>query len=257
MNISRFSPNPRLNPYIREYIIIESDTDLSNTMIPDTSMAMAIRFKGSTAFTTAAGIDTLPSGVISGLRNIARTVSYSKGTGNLITVFKEGGVAAFCAQPAHELFNQSISADNIFTAASIRDLTEKISGASSHTIRIRQLEQFLESALQDSPSDLLINHAVEIIQKQKGIIRVKELAASLYISQDPFEKKFRTRIGCSPKKFAAIIRIRNLINNFSSYDSLTEATYEAGFYDQSHFIKEFRQFTGKSPSAFFAAPQIW
>lgn len=86
---------------------------------------------------------------------------------------------------------------------------------------------------------------------------MKELAASLYISQDPFEKKFRSRIGCSPKKFAAIIRIRNLINNYSSYSSLTEAAYEAGFYDQSHFIKEFRQFTGKSPSAFFAAPQNW
>jgi len=257
MDITRFSPNHRLDPYIREYIIIESDTDLSNSMIPDTSMAMAIRFKGSTAFTTAAGIDMLPSGVISGLRNEARTVRYSKGTGNLIVVFKEGGVAAFCAQPAHELFNQSIAADNIFTAPSIRDLTEKISEAPSHTIRIKQLERFLESSLQDAPADLLITQAVEVMQKQKGIIRVKELAASLYISQDPFEKKFRARIGCSPKKFAAIIRIRNLINNFSTYGSLTEATYEAGFYDQSHFIKEFRQFTGKSPREFFAAPQIW
>lgn len=257
MNINRFYPNQRLKPYIREYIIIESETDLSNTLIPDTSLSMAIRFKGATAFTTETGTDAIPSGVISGLRDLARTVSYVKGTGNLIVVFRVGGVAAFCRQPAHELFNRSMAADYIFPAPSMRGLTERICEAPSHIIRISHLENFLELSLQSAPSDLLIDEAAAIIQKQKGIIRVKDLAASLFISQDAFEKKFRARIGCSPKKFAGIIRIRHLINNFSSYSSLTDASYEAGFYDQSHFIKEFRQFTGKSPSAFFSAPQIW
>ncbi|QEC40989.1 AraC family transcriptional regulator [Pseudobacter ginsenosidimutans] len=257
MTISRFSPSISLMPFIREYMVIEAEQELINSLVPDTFMAMAIRIKGTTGVLSGNDLTQIPSGIISGLSDTTRTVSYAANSANLIIAFKDGGMAAFSPVPAHELFAKSISAGNIFPPAELQILSEKIQDAITHEARIQLLDQFLLNKLKATPSDPMINRAVELIRKHKGIIRVKDLATALHISQDPFEKKFRARIGSSPKKFASITRIRNLINNYASYTSLTDASYDAGFYDQSHFIKEFRQFTGKSPSAFFSAPPAW
>ena len=74
---------------------------------------------------------------------------------------------------------------------------------------------------------------------------------SLHSSQSPLEKRFRQVIGTTPKKFAALVRFKNTLGNYKPQDSLTSLGYEAGFYDQAHFIKEFKNFTGESPENFF------
>ncbi|WP_127128536.1 helix-turn-helix domain-containing protein [Pseudoflavitalea rhizosphaerae] len=257
ITISRFSPSIPLMPFIREYMIIEAEQELINSLVPDTFMAMAIRIKGRTGILSGNDFTEMPSGIISGLTDTTRRVGYHDNSANLIIAFKDGGMAAFSPVPAHELFAKSIAADNIFPPAELQSLSENIQDAFTHETRIQLLEQFLLNKLKNTPSDPMINRAVELIRKHNGIIRVKDLAKALYISQDRFEKKFRSRIGTSPKKFASITRIRNLINNYSAYTSLTDASYDAGFYDQSHFIKEFRQFTGKSPSEYFSAAPAW
>jgi AraC-like DNA-binding protein len=65
------------------------------------------------------------------------------------------------------------------------------------------------------------------------------------------EKRFRQAVGTSPKKFASIVRFKHVIQRYDSGRSLTELAYEAGFYDQAHFIKEFKIFTGDTPEGFF------
>jgi AraC-like DNA-binding protein len=64
-------------------------------------------------------------------------------------------------------------------------------------------------------------------------------------------------VGTSPKQFAAIVRLRNLIDQYSGVDTLTDVAHKAGYFDQSHFIKDFQSFTGKTPKQFFAAPPQW
>ncbi len=95
-----------------------------------------------------------------------------------------------------------------------------------------------------------IGDAVRIIKQHNGVVRVKELAASLHISQDAFEKRFRALIGSTPKQYASIIRLRNLITKYPGYASLTEATYQAGYFDQSHFIKDFGLSPGMRQKSF-------
>ena len=58
-------------------------------------------------------------------------------------------------------------------------------------------------------------------------------------------------MGASPKKFASIVRLKNLLQQYPNTGSLTELAYEAGFYDQAHFIKEFKAFTGDTPENYF------
>ncbi|MFZ6013396.1 MAG: helix-turn-helix domain-containing protein, partial [Bacteroidota bacterium] len=105
--------------------------------------------------------------------------------------------------------------------------------------------------------DPLVFHAAEKIRLGQGGIRVKELMETLPISRDAFEKKFRRIVGTSPKQFSNIIRMRTLLEKGKGNKSLTDLAYEAGYFDQSHFIKDFKLFTGQTPSQFFKSPAFW
>lgn len=78
------------------------------------------------------------------------------------------------------------------------------------------------------------------------------MAAALYVSQSTLERRFRSIIGTTPKKFASIVRFKQALSHYKPQASLTDLGYEAGFYDQAHFIREFKSFTGETPEQFFA-----
>lgn len=257
MNIQRFLPAIALQPYIREYILIETDKATDSSVIPDTSIVMSLRLSGAVIKngTEAAGL--LPGVVVSGLRRSVRHFLYAKQTTNFLILFKEGGIPAFSRVPANEFFDQTVSADNLFLPSEVRELQERLAEARTNRERVCRVEAFLQRHLTNTKQDMLIGNAVELIRLHKGIIRISSLASSLHLSQDPFEKRFRTLVGSTPKQYASIIRLRGLIHNYSSFSSLTEASYEAGYFDQSHFIRDFRLFTGRSPKEFFLSARFW
>jgi methylphosphotriester-DNA--protein-cysteine methyltransferase len=99
--------------------------------------------------------------------------------------------------------------------------------------------------------DKLALAALALIHQRKGNIRIRDLAQQLHTSQSPLEKRFRAAVGASPKKFASIVRLKYLLRQSPKSGSLTGLGYEAGFYDQAHFIKEFKAFTGDTPENYF------
>jgi methylphosphotriester-DNA--protein-cysteine methyltransferase len=155
------------------------------------------------------------------------------------------------------LFGQHIHSGDLFHSSTLNEILQRLAEAVANTDRIKIMQSFLLKHLTNSKADLLINNALQLIKRQNGIIRIKDLATSLYISQDAFEKRFRTIVGSTPKQYASIVRLRHLITAYPSYHSLTDASYEAGYFDQSHFIKDFRLFTGQTPKDFFRSARYW
>jgi len=96
----------------------------------------------------------------------------------------------------------------------------------------------------------LVSEAVRRIYQTNGTIQVKELNKKLFISQSPLEKRFRKVVGTTAKKFASIVRFNAILDNLSETKSLTQICYENDFFDQAHFIKDFKQFTGDTPENF-------
>ena len=148
------------------------------------------------------------------------------------------------------MFNQSISLEEIFEKEKVQQAEEKLALAKSDAQRIKVIESFLTSQLKQIQEDQLIVEAVKLIYQSKGNIRIKELNDTLCISQSPFEKRFRKTVGTSPKKFASIVRFNFVLDQLNSIKSLTEICYENNFFDQAHFIKEFKQITGSTPEKF-------
>ena len=236
---------------------MESEQGMVNRLLPDTSIVIAFRLRGKVAFSDNGVVEHIPQSVISGIRESSRTVDYAKDTANLLVIFKEGGAAAFFKEPLHELGSITVSLDYLIQQSKVRTLEEELAAAENTHQRIEMIERFFLSELKNTQPDLLICEAIQQIRLSKGDIKIKKLLSGLPISRDPFEKRFRKITGTSPKHFAAIVRLKNLIENYSGAVSLTEAAYSAGYYDQAHFIKDFRSFTGQTPLDFFKTPPLW
>jgi AraC-like DNA-binding protein len=257
MKIERFFPSAALMPFVKQFIIVESELETAHPIIPDTSLVMAFRYRGNVFKMEGERKEVIPAGVVTGLRRSARLLYYTKDSASLLVLLNEGGVAAFSKIPAHELFGLSIPAENLFSLIELNETLDRLAAAKSSRARIDVVETLLLKKLTHYTLDPLIYKAVGAIKATSGVVRINELSASLHTSQDPFEKKFRALIGATPKQYASIIRLRSLISRYPTYASLTEASYEAGYFDQSHFIKDFRQFTGQTPGSFFKSSRYW
>ncbi len=83
------------------------------------------------------------------------------------------------------------------------------------------------------------------------MLSIRQLSDHLCISPRQLCRRFTEKVGVTPKRFARIKRF-----NYISYCMITEGdkwadlVYQGGYYDQSHFIKDICEFSGKNPSAF-------
>ena len=255
--MEEYIPSALLRPFIKAYRIIESRDELVNRVVPNTSFAIAFRFKGQVSYVDNTGKTALPAAVFSGLRKSVRLINYAPQTAAIIVQFEETGVSAFFKHPLHELFEESVSLDNFFPLSEISMIEERLAEAENNRSRIAIVEQFLYSKIIYNKPDKLVSEAIARIRSHIGIIKINDLAKSLYISNDAFEKRFRRVVGATPKQFSSIIKIKAIIDRTSKSSSFLDIALENGYYDQPHFNKDFKLFTGQTPTDFFKSPMYW
>ncbi|TGJ99770.1 AraC family transcriptional regulator [Leptospira semungkisensis] len=250
----RYSPSEFLKPFVQTYLIIESHEELKNTLIPGSSVVLFFKIRGSVSELEEGSETRTPLFGLSGLRRKARIAHYSKNSSMLLVLFKEGGASSFFREPMHEIFGMGLSMENFMQSSKVQEIEEKLLEAKTDQERISRLESILVSEWRGSGFDPLIRETIRRIRAAKGDLRIADLVKGMPISRDSLEKKFRQIIGTSPKQYAGIIRMRNLIDSYSPEKSLTETAIQAGFFDQAHFIKDFKIFTGQTPKEFFKSP---
>ncbi|GAB2840522.1 helix-turn-helix domain-containing protein [Ferruginibacter profundus] len=252
MKFITFIPSPVLKPYIKAFAIAESDEEKTYKVLPDTGLVIGFQYKGKLSHISNEQQIALNKSGLTGLHDSYRVFKNAADTGTVLVYFNEGCAAKFFKQPIHELFGESISLDNFVLRSELLLIEEQLYAAATDDKKIKVVEDFLISRMRPVAQDSLVLTALALIHKSKGNITIKDLMAQLHISQSPLEKRFRQAVGTSPKKFAAIVRLKHSIKNYNPQNSLTSLGYEAGFYDQAHFIKEFKNFTGETPRVFFS-----
>lgn len=251
-----FEPASCLDPFIKAFVVVESNGTLVNRLLPDTSVVAAIRLQGLVHYQEENGNARLPVLSISGLRKSFKIAEYGKNSANILVQFKEGGAAAFFDLPIHELFELNVGLDQFFKASELMLLEEQLGAAKSIQSKVNVVQQFFMARVRNRKSDLLIAHSVEKIKAARGLLSVKELSDNLYVSLDVFEKRFRKVVGTTPKQFADIVRMKALIGQGTINGQVLESALDAGFFDQSHFIRNFKKFTGQTPKEFFNGKSI-
>ena len=119
---------------------------------------------------------------------------------------------------------------------------------------IKILTNYINELLKHAASNpnYRIKLATSLILKANGNISIKEVRDRLYLTERTLERHFLNEIGISAKQFSKIIQFSASMKQITDNDyiNLTEISYDNGFADQSHFIRTFKQFSGKTPKEF-------
>lgn len=249
MKFEKHFPTEKLKPYIKYFVVSENALESEYKVFPSSGLVIGFQYKGQLAIKSSAE-RKLTSAGITGISDGYKIFKNSADIGTVLVFFTEIGFTHFSANPANELFNLSISLDYIFDKSKVNEVEEKLAEAATDKQRVNAVEQFLLAQLKEIQTDKLIIEAVKLIYQSNGTIRIKELNDKLCISQSPFEKRFRKAVGTTPKKFASIVRFNTVLGSLNPSKSLAEICYENHFFDQAHFIKDFKQFTGDTPENF-------
>lgn len=154
--------------------------------------------------------------------------------------------------PASELNGHFFSLETLLGTDG-KTLVEKIALARSTPDRIRILsDHFVSQPRKQRIGDSLIKQATQFIRQRLGNVNIEALSDHFCLSQKQFERRFKAASGFNPKLFSRIVRFETVLNNYSNYTNLTEAAYATGYYDQAHFINDFKTFAGYSPNKFLA-----
>lgn len=167
--------------------------------------------------------------------------------------FLPDGLTPFLTMPVADLENKAVSIADVFGAKG-KALEEQVLSVTDNLARIKLIEEFLLSILADQRTiDTVARNCVEVIFQSQGQMDVTGLSDKMNIHRRNMERKFTSAIGMSPKQLSRVIRLQAALKMLQQkrFTSLTSLAYENGYYDQAHFIKDFKEFTGMSPKSFF------
>ncbi len=250
MKFDKYFPTEQLKNYIKYFVVSENELENEYKVFPSPAFVVGFQYKGQLSTIESNTEIRLNTAGITGITDGFKVFKNSANIGTILVYFTEIGFSHFASHPANELFNLSLSLNDVFDKDSVSEVEEKLAITATDKLRVKIVEQFLLSQLKDIRTDKLIVEAVKLIYQSSGTIRIKELNEKLLISQSALEKRFRKVVGTTAKKFASIVRFNAVLNSMDNTKSLTEICYENHFFDQSHFIKEFKQFTGDTPENF-------
>jgi AraC-like DNA-binding protein len=113
------------------------------------------------------------------------------------------------------------------------------------------VEKSLQAFINPKP-DERIDKAIGQVLQTNGTVPIAELCKSLFVNERQLQRLFQKYIGLSPKFYARIIRFNYIFQLLEKgHNSWTEISYHSGYFDQSHFIRDFKAFTGEDPSRYF------
>lgn len=168
--------------------------------------------------------------------------------------FKSGAFRHFCSVPFSELNDQYLSLEDIWGNES-KVLHDYLEEECSIMNKIRIIEHFLFSQFQKyhQLKNDLWDRVIDTLYYNFDALDIKETARLSHLSLRQFERNFKTQFGVTAKDFQKITRFQTttkkvLLRGHSMY---ADIALDHGYFDQSHFIKDFKTYTNQLPSQYF------
>jgi len=169
--------------------------------------------------------------------------------------FKPWGISPFTDMPAAELRDRWVPVDAVWQR-SLDRIRNQVGGIASATETLRVLEEELRSRLAEAPSRGLdlVQQAGRRLETSHGTVPVGTLTGTAGVSGNHLATQFKTYVGVTPKRVARIYRFARLILSVDTLRPVDwpELAQRAGYFDQAHFSREFKDFTGHTPTEYLA-----
>jgi AraC-like DNA-binding protein len=192
---------------------------------------------------------------VSGIRTQPITIPSGKGSRMLIVAFKKGKAFPFYSFPMGKLTDIVADAELVF-GGDIHHLRDQLLSGTSIDRMFQLVEVFLVcqagDALWEDHSTKCIDYALSSIISQPTMRRLRELSEQIGYSQKHFISLFRDRVGVAPKQYLRIMRFQKAICSIEKNEFIrwSQIALETGYYDQAHFINDFKFFSGFTPNEY-------
>lgn len=166
--------------------------------------------------------------------------------------FKPAGAYRFLGLPLSELQNQVVPLDAIWGTFA-DELRERLYAAPTIQARFALLEQLLLARLCKAPHGLkAMQYAVAEIARHHGTLSIRELSENIGMSQKHLIVQFKQLVGCTPKELGRLYRFADILASIDLTQPVdwTLVAHQFWYHDQSHFIREFKEFTGHTPTEY-------
>ncbi|WP_425392673.1 AraC family transcriptional regulator [Ekhidna sp.] len=250
MHFERFEPSDTLKTLVKEYWIYEDEnsTPVEQKIIPDGFSEIIIHY-GDAYLINLHGEWELQSGILFSSQISKYFFLKNSGSSKML------GIKLY-PSAFYSLFQQNMSAtvDKVLPLEQILsqdlyELHEIKRNDSGPNKKISVAEEWLIKQLPLHKQQIKIDQCIATILEKKGMIEIEHLADTLGLSTRQLERLFKKVIGVTPKFYCRIIRFNYIFEVMKDHkDSWIRTALQSGYFDQSHFIKNFKEFTGEEPS---------
>lgn len=249
-----YKPCRPLQPYVRYYWAFENDQPLNALTFP-IGCPLLIFHKRTPLYIPE--LATWQSQLtVSGQVNYPAHLHSDGNTEMIVAVFKPYGMKPFFHLPISQLHNQEVSGYDLENKK-LEKLAAQIFDCKDTNGCVGLIEAWLLWQLSDIPPSKSGYHMDRIAAAVQQLLAAPEtsvaaLASTACLSKKQFERLFNELVGANPKEYARIARFQKslkLLQNHPIDGSLAQLAYQCGYADQSHFIREFKLFSGYTPSA--------
>ena len=257
MDYQTFQPHPDLASLISCYWTLEvpkTEETQRQRIIPDGTIEMAfILGDDIKRYTSEDDFIIQPRAMVLG-----QTIDpfYIEPTGFVNTFairFYPYGFANFVTAPIRTLANKETPINTLFEENIADQLEQDIIQATSTKQRIEIIESFFLKKLSDQVRvNSIVKTTVETLLATKGGTSISDILKEDLSKRRQLERMFVKQIGASPKQLGKLIRLQSALKMLLNEEgeSLTHIAYQHDYYDQAHFIKDFKAFTGVAPKDF-------
>jgi len=254
MLLKKILPSPKLQPFVRCYWlfdILDSDIPYTQLLFPFGSFELILNLRNPPQMQILGDNKHFkqPDSFYPGQFTKPFILDFTKSS-KCVGVSFHPWVGNFLYNiPAKEFTDKTIPLNSI---SNENDLLDKLLHSNNESDLILILETYLLEKIKDYEMDSVTNLIAKTIICNPSTPNFKNILCSLGISRRRIEQRFVYSIGLSMGSFVRKIRFQNVVSLIQTdpMKSLSYIGLEAGYYDQAHFIREFKEFSGLTPKEF-------
>ena len=187
--------------------------------------------------------------ILSGMRTVPGQLSFRGAVDAVGVIVRPEAAHRLLTVPHVEIRNRTFDGEEIFGNRALRVQQELVNTPGDDN-RIALLQSRLVEWLTPE-TDPIFESAVRRLRRSGGMLQINALAAELNCSERQLERKFLLRAGVGPKGLANILRFHADYKRIRRSDPGPYAGAVEGYFDQSHFLKAFKRYTGLTPTLYF------